>query len=512
VVAQLGAEKLVRWSFRLVALLIIVGIVLLPLRAVAATIPALFAYDVAIRSTKYDRPLRGRSLSLKTSVGTVVDLTQRQLTFVDVNRDGLMDVITTRGRLMSLFINDGRQLDYTYDDTDQRILKRVDGVPVRADLAGAILTEDHFIELVTIGGVVVGLVDNGQFTALLTDPRGTPFAAPDGSPGLATPFGVRATPLPISDVIDFARLARDPDLDLIRMGVRDYDPKLGQFLTPDPLYFEDLDKCQSSPIQCSLYGYAAGNPISFVDPTGMEDAAANPVLDNGTWELARSRFIMSTPQPPIVLQLPPTKADIAEMQQAAWDRMVDKWGPFGVIPMCHGMTACRVVTDGLLLASGVASGVGALLAAEDVLIEEGIALGVTELSGVGAGARALSGGLAAADATVAVGGGGITDPSRLLPERAGPTGHISPSEVAGRTPAQIDARARELGLTLRGADPAGGRGAYIDPQTGQQRILSHPNASPPHGHVNNPAGQCIDINGNVVPPESPAAHLQLGGG
>jgi hypothetical protein len=112
----------------------------------------------------------------------------------------------------------------------------------------------------------------------------------------------------------------------------------------------------------------------------------------------------------------------------------------------------------------------------------------------------------------AAGGGRITDPSRLLPERAGPTGHISPSEVAGRTPAQIDARARELGLTPRGADPAGGRGAYIDPQTGQQRILSHPNASPPHGHVNNPAGQRIDINGNVVPPESPAAHLPLGGG
>ena len=34
------------------------------------------------------------------------------------------------------------------------------------------------------------------------------------------------------------------------------------------------------------------------------------------------------------------------------------------------------------------------------------------------------------------GGGRITDPSRLLPERAGPTGHIAPREVAGRTPTQ----------------------------------------------------------------------------
>jgi hypothetical protein len=61
----------------------------------------------------------------------------------------------------------------------------------------------------------------------------------------------------------------------------------------------------------------------------------------------------------------------------------------------------------------------------------------------------------------------------------------------------------------RGPAPAQGRGAYVDPQTGQQRILSHPNASPPHGHVNDPAGQRIGPDGSVVPPESPAAHLPI---
>jgi hypothetical protein len=99
--------------------------------------------------------------------------------------------------------------------------------------------------------------------------------------------------------------------------------------------------------------------------------------------------------------------------------------------------------------------------------------------------------------------------AKLLPERAGPTAHISPGEVVGKTPAEIEARARQLGLEPRGPNPAGGRGAYIDPQTGQQRILSHPNATPPHGHVNNPAGQRIDINGDVVPPESSGAHLPI---
>src|SRR6185295_2263607 len=105
---------------------------------------------------------------------------------------------------------------------------------------------------------------------LLTDPRGTPFAGPDGTPGLATPFGVRSSSLALGDVIDYTRLGRDPDLDVVRMGVRDYDPRLGQFLTPDPLYFEDLDRCQASPLACSLYGYTGGNPISFIDPDGTD--------------------------------------------------------------------------------------------------------------------------------------------------------------------------------------------------------------------------------------------------
>jgi hypothetical protein len=57
-----------------------------------------------------------------------------------------------------------------------------------------------------------------------------------------------------------------------------------------------------------------------------------------------------------------------------------------------------------------------------------------------------------------------------------------------------------------------GEGAYIDPVTGEQRILIHPNVETPHVHVNDPTGARLDIDGNVVPPESPDAHLPLGGG
>src|SRR5262249_54035497 len=34
----------------------------------------------------------------------------------------------------------GRQIDFSYDEGDQRLLKRVDGVPVRANVAGGVLT------------------------------------------------------------------------------------------------------------------------------------------------------------------------------------------------------------------------------------------------------------------------------------------------------------------------------------------------------------------------------------
>ena len=88
---------------------------------------------------------------------------------------------------------------------------------------------------------------------------------------------------------------------------------------------------------------------------------------------------------------------------------------------------------------------------------------------------------------------------------------IDPAQVAGKTPQEIDEVARDAGLIAKGPDPMAGRGAYVDPVTGEQRVLIHPNdpISGPHAHVNDPLGTRLDINGLPVPAESPAAHLPI---
>lgn len=86
---------------------------------------------------------------------------------------------------------------------------------------------------------------------------------------------------------------------------------------------------------------------------------------------------------------------------------------------------------------------------------------------------------------------------------------ISVGEIAGKTPNEIDRIARGKGLIPKGPNPKAGQGAYVDPVTGNQRVLVHPEGASPHAHVNNPAGQRLGPGNVVVEPESPEAHLPI---
>ena len=64
------------------------------------------------------------------------------------------------------------------------------------------------------------------------------------------------------------------DSGLLYFEARYYDPLAGRFISPDPLYAEDMSRCIGSTIECNLYQYTGNNPLNYIDPQG---ARANPV-------------------------------------------------------------------------------------------------------------------------------------------------------------------------------------------------------------------------------------------
>lgn len=60
----------------------------------------------------------------------------------------------------------------------------------------------------------------------------------------------------------------DDSTGLYYFRTRYYDPKLGRFISPDPFFISNPERCATDPIQCNLYSYSVNNPILFKDSDG----------------------------------------------------------------------------------------------------------------------------------------------------------------------------------------------------------------------------------------------------
>jgi RHS repeat-associated protein len=262
----------------------------------------------------------------------------------------------------------------------------------------------------------------------------------------------------------------DGETGLYYYNARYYDPELGRFIQPDNA-IPDL----SNPQSYNRYSYCLNNPLRFTDPTGhaAEDVEVEPRVDFITQEILSGQ-----------------RASRAEMGLRTSVAISSEIRIAGA-PVRNGPVRATISEQGELWAADPAEYAPKPAPAPVPQVNPEVRSAPTGNISQNAPAQQLEFTLPSGTAKVA--------PA------------INPSEVAGKTPAEIDALAKEKGLIPKGPDPMNGQGAYVDPVTGEQRILSHPKAEPPHAHVNDPSGGRLDINGNHVQPESPDAHLPIGG-
>ena len=169
-------------------------------------------------------------------------------------------------------------ISYRYNANNQRVAKIVNGQVVEKYLWGNLTTllaiydkDDNLKQRFkyTDGRMPVAMTDsNGTKHYLHYDQVGTLKAISntngsiikeitydtfgniltDSNPSFTVPFG-------------FAGGLYDSDTKLTRFGYRDYDAYTGKWTAKDPIGFDGGDS--------NLYGYVLGDPVDFVDPSGL---------------------------------------------------------------------------------------------------------------------------------------------------------------------------------------------------------------------------------------------------
>lgn len=86
---------------------------------------------------------------------------------------------------------------------------------------------------------------------------------------------------------------------------RYYDPVTTRFISPDPLFRKEMERCVDSLVECNLYQYAANNPLRYMDLTGqfvigvelqadMTRDVAKPIVANAIM-IAEDKFGIEVP-------------------------------------------------------------------------------------------------------------------------------------------------------------------------------------------------------------------------
>lgn len=141
---------------------------------------------------------------------------------------------------------------------------------------------------------LLGFAEDGRFTCCLEDLRGSirVLVGPDGSTRTLgySPFGswMGPAPDPNGDLEPgFAGLFYDPALHAYLVGPRTYDPELGRFNEPEPLF----PLLFASGVVVNPYAYCEGDPVNWVDLNGLYPQAPRTGMGwPATWPGPNSPF------------------------------------------------------------------------------------------------------------------------------------------------------------------------------------------------------------------------------
>ncbi|AUX38826.1 uncharacterized protein SOCE26_002060 [Sorangium cellulosum] len=219
------------------------------------------------------------------------------------------------GRLRRVEV-DGGAIVYGYDAFGERIARRAlrrEGdreVPVSlvvyptrttrddgVERQSLVRLEDRRVALLVNETRVFGLVDDHLgVVRRVVDERGEAVLSAD-----PTPFGALAQGIEDSGsglgstemLLGFTGQLRDPDTGLVHMGAREYVPSLASFATPDPYALVEPELCVTRLLECHAYAYAAHDPLSFIDESGL--ATSSPT---GSPATARRQTLTKPRQAP----------------------------------------------------------------------------------------------------------------------------------------------------------------------------------------------------------------------
>ncbi|WP_238014582.1 polymorphic toxin-type HINT domain-containing protein [Dactylosporangium sp. AC04546] len=179
------------------------------------------------------------------------------------------------GRLAS--VTQGTQVTakYVYDAEGGRLLRKepnattlyLPGLELKLDHASKVVRGTRFY---TFAGQTVAVRDTSGVKFLSSDHQGTQGAVVDAVTGAitrrrTTPFGAPrggVSPAWPGDK-GFVGGTQDTTTGLTHLGAREFDPALGRFISPDPVFVPD------DPTQFNAYQYGRNNPVTYSDPTGL---------------------------------------------------------------------------------------------------------------------------------------------------------------------------------------------------------------------------------------------------